>query len=53
MMCVCVYVCARARARMTGNVFAEDGLIIRLWKRLILFHITSCYPLRRFRPQLR
>jgi len=50
---------ARARARvcvcvfMTGYVFADDGLIIRLWKLLILFHITSRYLLRSFRPKLR
>jgi hypothetical protein len=57
---VCSYGRARARAcgcvcacvRMTGYVFADGGSIIRLWKRPILFHIVSCYPVRKFRPQL-
>ena len=45
-VCVCVYVC------MTGYILADDGMIIRLCKRLILFHIKSCYLLKRCRPQL-
>ena len=45
-VCACVHVC------MIVNILDDDGLIIRLCERLILFHIQSCYPLRRFRPQL-
>ena len=45
-VCVCVSVC------MTGYMLADDGLIIRLCKYLILFQMQSCYPLRTFRPQL-
>jgi len=64
--CVCVCVCAvvcvwcvvcgvcvcSVSVCMTGYVLADDGVTIRLCKGLILFHIQTCYPLRRFRPQL-
>ena len=45
-VCVCVCVC------ITRYVSADDGVIIRLFKRLLLFHSELCYPLRRFLLQL-
>jgi len=50
---MCVWACWCACVCMTVNILDDDGLIIRLIKRLILFHIKSCYPLRWCCPQLR
>ena len=46
---MCVFVCAC----MPEYVFADDGLLIRLCKRLILFRIESCFNLRAFCPLLK
>jgi len=51
-VCVCVVCVVCVSVCMTGYVSADDVVIIRLWKHLILFHVESCYSVRTFRPQL-